>query len=257
MHQDEETARRRHSFGSVAEHYARFRPPPPDAAIEWLLPSGVNDVLELGAGTGALTGLLTRRFSRVRAVEPDDRMRTVLEAAATGAEVVSGVAEQIPADDHAYDTVIAASAWHWVDEERAFPEVARVLRPGGTLALLWSGPDRTVDWMRTLWAGGTTPTTEAQRDLVEHRSERHVVNLPGDGTFTEPQTTVLHWTRPMTKDDFIGLIGTYSAFITMDEDTWHQHRAGLADALDRLPQFTGNASVDVPMRCRCWRSTLA
>ena len=73
---------------------------------------------------------------------------------------MAGTAEQIPADAASRDVVIAQSAWHWVDEARAVPEVARVLRPGGRLSLVWSGPDRTVDWMRSLWAGGVVFSPE-------------------------------------------------------------------------------------------------
>ena len=99
------------------------------------------------------------------AVEPDERMRAVLAAADPPVEVLAGQAEEIPADRSSVDVVIAASAWHWVDEERAVPEVARVLRPGGRLSLVWTGPDRSVDWMRSLWAGGIIFSPEEQADV--------------------------------------------------------------------------------------------
>ena len=109
-----------------------------------MLAGHAGDVLELGAGTGALTRQLVGRVAHVRAVEPDPRMRAVLADRVPRAEVVAGCAEEIPADAATYDTVIAASSWHWVDEQRALPEVARVLRPAGLFSLAWSGPDRSV-----------------------------------------------------------------------------------------------------------------
>ena len=59
--------------------------------------------------------------------------RAVLSARTPAAEVVAGRGEEIPAEDRSFDVVIGASSWHWVDEERALPEVARVLRPGGSV----------------------------------------------------------------------------------------------------------------------------
>jgi SAM-dependent methyltransferase len=40
--------------------------------------------------------------------------------------------------------VLIGQAWHWFDLDRALPELARVLRPGGVLAALWNADDRTV-----------------------------------------------------------------------------------------------------------------
>ena len=96
-------------------------------------------------------------------------MRAVLAGTDLRVEVLAGTAEEIPVDSSSFDVVIAQSAWHWVDESRAVPEVARVLRPGGRLSLVWTGPDRTVDWMRSLWAGGIIFSPEDKTDEDSHR----------------------------------------------------------------------------------------
>ena len=123
------------------------------------------------------------------AVEPDERIRAVLAAADPGVDVVSGQAEEIPADSSSADVVIAQSAWHWVDEARAIPEVARVLRPDGRLSLVWTGPDRSVDWMRSLWAGGIIFSPEEKADEDGRRKGRHLVNLDtaGESPFSRPR----------------------------------------------------------------------
>lgn len=257
VRQDENTAVQSRSFGAVADEYNRLRPGPSDEALDWLIPEGASDVLEIGAGTGILTRLLAERIARVTAVEPDDRMRGVLARHARGVEVLPGRAEEIPVGSSSYDMVIAASAWHWVDEERAVPEVARVLRPGGRLSLVWSGPDRSVDWMRSLWAGGIvfTPEDMAQQDA--RRRRRHVVNVDigGDSPFLEPETALFRWSRPMTKEDIVALATTYSAVIIMDEDTRRRHLQAMASYLDTHEPFAGMDVVDVPMRSYCWRAT--
>jgi len=114
MRQDENTAILSRSFGAVADDYNRLRSGPSPTALDWLLPANANDVLEIGAGTGILTRLLTERVGLVTAVEPDERMRAVLAASDPLIEVLAGQAEEIPAGSSSVDVVIAQSAWHWV-----------------------------------------------------------------------------------------------------------------------------------------------
>jgi SAM-dependent methyltransferase len=255
MSPDEFIAVRRQSFGQIAEDYDRFRPGPPDEAVDTLLPPGATDVLEIGAGTGALTRKLVSRVAHVTAVEPDARMRAVLAAQVPGADVRAGQAEELPAADASVDVVIAASAWHWVDEARAVPEVARVLRPGGWLSLLWNGPDRSVDWMGTLWAGGTPLSEEESAALDKVRRDGRAVNLGPDNAFEEPQRSVIRWTKPMTKEELVGLAGTYSAIIVMEPTARREFLDGVTRFLHSDPDLAPREVIEVPMRCLCWRAT--
>ena len=257
MQQDDTTAVLGKSFGSVADDYDRLRSGPTGEALDFLLPEGATDALEIGAGTGILTRLLVQRVPHVTAIEPDDRMRAVLGASDLGVEAVAGLAEEIPAPDSSYDVVIAQSAWHWVDEARAVPEVARVLRPAGRLSLAWTGTDRSVDWMRSLWAGGIQLSSD-QSNVIDHRRRRrHLVNLDaaGPNPFGEPETRLFRWTRPMTKHDLVALAGTYSAIITMDEVARRQHLDAMMRYLNTQEPFSGTDVIDVPMRSYCWRAT--
>jgi SAM-dependent methyltransferase len=259
MRQDENTAILSRSFGEVADDYDRLRSGPPPAALDWLLPADTNDVLEIGAGTGILTRLLAERVGHLTAVEPDERMRAVLAASDPRIEVLAGQAEEIPADSSSVDVVIAQSAWHWVDESRAVPEVARVLRPGGRLSLLWTGPNRSVDWMRSLWAGGIIFNPGEKSDEDGHRKRRHLVSLDAGGPspFLQPETKVFQWTRPMSKADLVALSATYSAVIAMDEDARRAHLEAMTRFLDEYEEFAGLDVIDVPMRSYCWRATKA
>ena len=243
MRQDDTTAARAASFGAVARDYDRLRAQPPAEALDWLLPEGAEDVLELGAGTGLLTTVLARRVRRVIAVEPDTRMGAVLVEKAgaardhAGFRVVAGRAEEIPLPGASVDVVIAQSAWHWVDEELAVPEVARVLRRGGRFSLAWTGTDRSVDWMRTLWAGGVERTPRPRR-IRQSRSRsvggatRCISTPVAAAAFTEPETAFFRWTQPMKRSDLVALAGTYSAVIAMDAATRRQHLAGMERYLE-------------------------
>lgn len=259
MLQDENTAILSHSFGEVADEYNRLRSGPSSEALDWLLPEEAVDVLELGAGTGILTRLLAERVDHLTAIEPDERMRAVLAGADARVNMLAGRAEEIPADSASVDVVIAQSAWHWVDESRAVPEVARVLRRGGRLSLVWTGPDRSVDWMRSLWAGGIIFSPEEKTDADSRPKRRHLVSVDvgGASPFLPPETKLFQWTRPMTKADLVALSATYSAVITMEESARRAHLEAMTRFLDTHEAFDGLDTIDVPMRSYCWRAAKA
>ena len=129
------------AFADVAGAYERGRPGYPEDAVRWLAGDDPRDVVDLGAGTGKLTRLLVTTGARVVAVEPVAQMRAKLEQVVSGVEAVDGTAESIPLPDGAADAVTVAQAFHWFDRERAYPELHRVLAPGGFLVLLWNSRD--------------------------------------------------------------------------------------------------------------------
>jgi SAM-dependent methyltransferase len=131
------------SFDLAAEEYEATRPSYPDEVLDLVPVPADATVLDLGAGTGKLTRVLARRYARVVAVEPLDGMRGILERVVPEVEALPGRAEDIPLDDASVDAVFTAQAFHWFDHRRALPEIGRVLRPGGVLAVVWNGPDET------------------------------------------------------------------------------------------------------------------
>lgn len=140
------------AFSEVADAYERGRPEYPQEAIRWLVGDAPADVVDLGAGTGKLTRGLVALGHRVVAVEPLDEMRGELEKAVPGARVFEGSAEAIPLPDGSAEAVTCAQAFHWFDHARSLPEIARVLRPGGRLALVWNSRDDRDPWMERLSA---------------------------------------------------------------------------------------------------------
>jgi SAM-dependent methyltransferase len=129
------------SFGRSAEEYELGRPGYAEAALDavGLAPDAV--VLDLAAGTGKLTRQLVSRVARVIAVEPLDGMRAVLERVVPEAEAISGTADAIPLADDAVDAILVGEAFHWFATAATLAELARVLRPGGTLAILFNQAD--------------------------------------------------------------------------------------------------------------------
>jgi SAM-dependent methyltransferase len=140
------------AFAEVAGAYERGRPGYPADAVRWLAGTEPCDVVDLGAGTGKLTRALVELGHRVTAVEPLAEMRAQLEAAVPGVHAVPGAAESMPLADASADVVTSAQAFHWFDHDDALPEIARVLRPGGRLALVWNSRDDDDPWMARLSA---------------------------------------------------------------------------------------------------------
>jgi SAM-dependent methyltransferase len=256
---DRET--RRLSFGSVAEDYDRYRPPPPPQALDWLIPSGAEAILDLAAGTGIVTRELIGRAARVVAVEPDERMRAVLSARCPQAEVLAGRGEDIPLPDAAVDAVVIAAAWHWLDPERAVPEITRVLRPGGQLGVIWVSRDDRVPWVAEFnvlarearEADG--PDGQPAAGLFEaglgDRRRRRRVEFPPGTPLSPAQERLVKFSVPMTRDQLAGLLGTYSGIITLEPERRAEFSRRVRSFLDRQPWD----ETDVPLICRCLRST--
>jgi SAM-dependent methyltransferase len=138
---------RARSFGRVAAEYERGRPGYPPEAIVWLLGAGGLDVLDLGAGTGKLTGALLRAGHRVTAVEPLAQMRDLLIDRLPQARTLAGTAERLPLADASVDAVTVGAAFHWFEHDAALAEISRVLRAPGVLGLLGNAFDTSVAWV--------------------------------------------------------------------------------------------------------------
>jgi SAM-dependent methyltransferase len=143
-------------FDSGAGAYDRARPGYPPDAVAWIcehlrLGPGVR-CCDLAAGTGKLTALLAPTGADLLAVEPVEGMWQLLRTAVPTATLVAGTAEALPFGAATLDAVTVAQAFHWFDAERAFRELARTVRPGGNVALVWNARDRSVDWVDALWS---------------------------------------------------------------------------------------------------------
>ena len=141
--------------------------------------------------------------------------------------------------------------WHWVDAERASVEVARVLRPGGGLGLLWSGPDRSQPWLAELLSGVRRAQPPADENPPRHR---RVMGLAPEAPFSMPESHIMRWSLTVTPEHLIELACTYSGFIVLPEAERNRLRGGLVDAVHDHPALAGRSEIELPMRCICWRA---
>ena len=233
------------SFGSEAAAYERGRPSYPPEAIDWLLPAGARDVLDLGAGTGKLTTRLVERGLDVVAVDPLAEMLELLSSALPDTPALLGTAEQIPLPDNSVDAVLVAQAWHWFDPEQAAAEVARVLRPGGQLGLVWNTRDERLGWVKDLGR------------IIGHEDDpfNRSVTLPD--AFTELARHHVEWTSYLTPQALIDLVASRSYCITQPAEVRTQTLAEVRDLLATHPALANSTGLALPYITVCLRATLA
>lgn len=239
----------------MADDYDRVRPGPPDEALDWLVPQNCQTAVDIAAGTGLFTRALRRRVADVIAVEPDERMRAVLAARSPGVRAVAGRGEALPVPAASADGVFVSSAWHWLDPGQAVPEIARVLRDGGRLGVIWTSRDRRVDWVAEL---DTLRRPQAVRSAEDARSQlrrRHEVTLPATAPFENTVTASFAFVRAMTVDDAVDWLATYSGLITAPAG---ERAAGLARAREALlRRASADGVIEIPMQSACWRADRA
>ncbi len=234
------------SFGSLAQEYDRWRPSYPPAAIDWLLPSGAQEVADLGAGTGKLTGDLISRGLVVDAVEPDPAMLVVLRARHPLARTHLARADALPLEAASVDAVLVAQAWHWMPAYETTVEVRRVLRPGGVLGLVWNVVDPRAAWEFDLH--GFDRGTWRREESVDRAA-----GLPFPAH--EVETAAFVWTWVGTSEAWLANIATQSSISTMPkterEELLAEKRAVLANHLEAAGQ--PEAQVHHRAFCVRWR----
>lgn len=224
-------------FDTDAPRYGAVRPAYPEAALDALLSRAgaqgcrVRRAADIGAGTGKMTGLLARRGLSVTAVEPSEAMRRhmiedltqegllVEDPAAPGPQaprtgrapgsepilVRAASAEDTGLDTGAFELVVFAQSWHWVDPERAAAEAARILCPGGVLAAVWNQMDVSIPWVHRL--------TRIMRSGDVHRPE----NPPDFGpAFSRPELGLVEWEETTTPERILELGTTRSSYLRQD-----------------------------------------
>jgi SAM-dependent methyltransferase len=233
------------SFGSEAAAYERGRPSYPPEAIDWLLPPDAQTVLDLGAGTGKLTARLVERGLDVIAVDPIAEMLEVLSTSLPETPALLGTGEEIPLADNSVDAVLVGQAWHWVDPERAVPEVARVLRPGGRLGLVWNNRDERSGWVRDLGR------------IIGREVDPFTYEVPLPPPFTDVSRHLVEWTNYLTPQALIDLVASRSYCITSPTEVREKTLGRVRELLATHPALASSAGLALPYVTVCIRADLA
>jgi SAM-dependent methyltransferase len=232
------------SFSAVAEAYDRARPSyPPDAAA-WLVGSTRATVVELGAGTGKLTELLVAAGHAVVATDPLPEMLGHLRRRVPGARAAVASAEQIPVASRSVDVVVCAQSFHWFDHARALPEIARVLRPGGVLALVWNARDEAIPWVRKL--GAIIGNADNLTDLAGPAGDSEHFGMLEHQEFRFWQT--------LRRDELFDLVRSRSYVALLDDAERDELLARVGALYDDYGR--GPDGMQLPYLTRCYRTVV-
>jgi SAM-dependent methyltransferase len=216
-HRDRE--RLRATFGTVAEQYDRARPSYPTGIFDDLaeladLREG-SRVAEIGPGTGKATVELVRRGYDVTGVELSPDLAAVARRNVPGAEIVVADFETWEPERADFEAITAFTAFHWIAPHVRFAKPARLLRPGGALAVLHTHHVRNDDpfWLES----------QADYDAVVPSPDNAPPPLPDETSRLDPDPELFEGiTRrrypvetTYSPDEFIALLATYSVNIAL------------------------------------------
>lgn len=233
------------SFGGTAPDYERGRATYPEDAVRWIAGDS-RRIVDLGAGTGKLTRALTAYAPEVIALEPQHRMALRLRDVAPTALVSCSTAEALPLRSRWAEVVTVAQAWHWFDQERAVPEIRRILSPGGRLGLIWNVRDESVGWVREL-ARIAGPENSAE-------TRAHLDQLPGFGPF---EFRSWRTSQMLDRESLLAHVRSRSNVATLSESA----RASVLDDVARLCDthlaLAGRESFELPYETQVFRAATA
>ncbi len=225
-------------FGSVASLYDSIRPSYPTEAVSQLRATvlarktlaadlgstGATEagstvagvphlrVADVGAGTGKLTELFVRAGDDVTAVEPDERMLAALAEHLPTVQALVGSGEATGLEDDSVDLLVVAQAFHWMNPDVAFAEFARVVRPGGSVALIWNVRDDRVPWVQRF---NRLLDQFGDGAMANHPARPEADSWSGFSTFVE---TNFSYEQELDEERLVALAGSRSYVIALPED---------------------------------------
>ncbi|WP_328396984.1 class I SAM-dependent methyltransferase [Nocardia sp. NBC_00416] len=223
------------SFGVDPQRYDQARPRYPDALIARILAgSPGREILDVGCGTGIEARQFRAAGGIVLGVDPDARMAEF--ARQTGVMVEVAAFEDWDPRDRTFDAVVAGQAWHWVDPVAGAAKAARVLRPGGRLAVFghaFDAPAEVTDALAAAYrriAPDSPFARAAARSALETYAAMFAAAADGirrSGGFGEPEQWRFDWEQSYTRDQWLDHLATTGAFTTLTPD----QRATILDSV--------------------------
>lgn len=235
------------SFEAGGDRYQRLRPGYPAEAVTWLLgdlPEG-SRVVDVGAGTGKLTAALASRGMDVVAVDPSANMLEQLSRQLPSLVGHVGTGERTGQPDGSAALVTFAQSWHWVEPVAGAAEVARILAPGGSVAMVWNFVD-----VRVGWAAELAETWHSLSSSESISADRHRPEL--GAAFSGVDQTTVDWSEQMSVPDLAALVTTRSYYLTASAQEQEEIRRRVAELL--AARFPDAGTVALPYRTLCYRA---
>lgn len=227
LHENRERAE---SFGSVAAAYDRYRPGYPDALISDLVQLAPGRVLDVACGTGKVAVALLACGLAVLGVELDPKMAEV--ARRHGLIVEESSFEDWDDEGRTFDLITSGQGWHWIDQSVGGEKAARLLNPGGTLALFWNQDTVDEEVQADLDKAYAEYAPELLDDHRAHDDSPFADALKATGKFDSVSTRVYKWPATVSTDEFVGRSATYSNHILLPAERREALAAATREIID-------------------------
>ncbi|WP_410633253.1 class I SAM-dependent methyltransferase [Amycolatopsis sp. cmx-4-83] len=236
------------SFGTDAERYDRARPPYPEELVTAVRAAGPGpDLLDVGCGTGIEARQFAAAGCRVLGVDPDARMAAFARSKGTDVEVATF--EDWDPAGRTFDAVVAGQAWHWVDPVTGPAKAARVLRPGGLLAVfahVFQPPAAVADalaeaYRRVLPDAPFAGESRSAAQLYEVMFAGFADGIRALGAFDAPELRRFTWEKRYTREEWLDFLPTTGGLTRLEPAALAEVLGIVGAAIDRpfvLPYTT-------------------
>jgi len=233
--------------------YEAARPSYPPEAVAWFVENlriapGAT-VVDLAAGTGKLTRLLVPAGADLIAAEPVAGMRATFREVLPNVPVLATTAEQLAFRDGSLDAVTIAQAFHWFDKDRAIAALARAVRVGGRVGLVWNARDRSVPWVDNIWSIMDRVEKRAPWRDHEHWRDSALREMPGFGPLHSAE---FRHEQTITPAAMVQRVASVSHVAVLP----HVERESVLDEVRAVlrtdPQTRGRSELQVPYRVDCY-----
>lgn len=225
------------------------RPHLPPGATAWLVPGPNQRLLDLGSGKGVFASLAAAQGHRVTAIDEDARQAVMLWVGNPAFDSIAAQAENLPFRNGIFDVVTASQNFHKFAPGLALAEIARVLRPGGHLGIVYTTRDDTVPWVKRLARLLQSADPHA---MTGDFGQSSVSNIESSPYFEDLQTRSFRNWVPITRSGLIEMAAKRPAIAHLDEpereDTLAQV-GGIYDSVARPPE-----PLLLPFQLSCWRA---
>lgn len=234
------------SFGIDAAGYDLARPEYPPALIRQVI-AGLSgtDILDVGCGTGIAARQFRAAGCTVLGVEPDARMADY--ARTRGLPVEVAMFEDWDPAGRAFDAVIAAQSWHWVNPVAGTAKAAAALRPGGRLAIFGHVLEPPASIARAFAEafGRVVPESPFARQdkRTVHRNSLEAYQagyaavadkINSSGLFNPAELARFDWQRTYSRDEWLRLLPTTGGLTSVDPERRRAVLAPVGQAIDQL-----------------------
>ncbi|WP_410590015.1 class I SAM-dependent methyltransferase [Amycolatopsis sp. lyj-23] len=227
------------SFGTDAERYDRARPEYPRELVDRIVAASPGpDFLDVGCGTGIEARQFRAAGCRVLGIDPDARMAAF--ARRSGIDVEVAKFEDWEPAGRTFDAVVAGQAWHWVDPIAGPRQAARVLRPGGLLAV-FAHVFRPPPEVAEAFAAACRRVLPDLPFAGESRTAAEIYEVMFTGFaeaiakgFGVPERWSFEWERTYTRDEWLDFLPTTGGLTRLPPAQLAEVLAEVGTAIDDL-----------------------